>query len=193
MKNYYYLFIVSFIFISCSKEMDFPSQGSLNPLFSSSELISIPPYTYSENTDVYYIRGDSSINPNVVIIGGQEFILQPEDIFSSQPLLQWTATGLKFVAVGIFDEQPSVSNITDSITNPEHMIWTWNTSMEGREGFVEYNNGISVQNGVFQNGLIPTPLSISSQKYYWAVWAWDNNGEEILYSSLVLPFYVAQN
>ena len=60
---------------------------------------------------------------------------------------------------------------------------------KGREGNVEYTDGCDVLNGVLKLDSPPTPL-IHGQSYIWAIWAWDDEGLKITYSSQEMFFTV---
>ena len=194
-KEYLLPAILLVFFYACTKEEkdpEPPAVGATTNLFPGTELIGIPPYYYTVNTDSdamgFEERGDSSFQPRLSAFG---FALPREDNMSSKPFLSWVPTGLRFVMVGIFDSIPEVSQINGfHISNPSSLIWAWNTELgTGREGAIHYSGGLRFKDGGFVGG-VPAPLTVRSRLYYWAIWAWDENADQIIYSSRVIPFRV---
>ena len=93
----------------------------------------------------------------------------------------WDSIGETHVFLGIFTKSIDVSNNT--IVNINDNIWAWHTGLgTGRDGDVFFNDGYDVLEGTIDTSHLPTPLT-SGESYYWAVWAWNEKGLDIKYSS----------
>lgn len=123
---------------------------------------------------------------NLVFTGAAEIrIGSPKsgDTVSTTPDFSWQSTGNWNVFAAVFTKKISVNNSRNSISNINDNVWAWHSGLgTGREGNISYSDGRSVVNGVLQTGLTPTPLKTDST-YFWAVWAWSNDGTRITYSS----------
>ena len=98
-----------------------------------------------------------------------------------QPAFTWQATGKSLVFVGVFTQNVSVAN--GSIQNTSDNVWAWHSGMgTAREGNVSFQQGVDVVNGVMQTGVAPTPLT-PGRSYVWAIWAWDDTGKSVAFSS----------
>lgn len=107
---------------------------------------------------------------------------------SNEPRFTWTATGNKYVMLGLFSRPVILQN--NSIQNNTDLIWVWHSGIgKGREGDVAFNDGLKVINGNLDGAVTPTPLD-RGRTYYLAIWAWDEEGLEITNSSKEFYFTV---
>lgn len=85
----------------------------------------------------------------------------------------WNPSGQQQVALGLFEAPIQIVN--GNIQNKNDNIWAWHSGLKnGQQGLVKFSDGYGVENGIWQN---QKPIKITNGKqYYWAVWAWDNNG-----------------
>lgn len=99
----------------------------------------------------------------------------------------WKVTGQKYVYLGIFTDRIIVKD--NSIINIDKNIWAWHSGLgKGREGSLYFSDGFDVINGELQEDSPPTPLPVG--EYYWAIWAWDDDGITITASSKEMYFIV---
>jgi hypothetical protein len=129
---------------------------------------------------------------NTVFPGAKHFIETGSPEFGSTtdsvPSFTWKATGQKLVFLAIFNDNIDIKD--NRIQNLNNIIWGWHSGFgRGREGFVQFSDGRDFSNGKFLEGQAPTPLH-SDSSYVWAVWAWDDEGLAIEYSSEEMFFTV---
>ena len=157
---------------NCTEEESILDNEDL--VFSNSIQVKIPAYRYSDNQgNDFYVRGDTSFQDVNI------------DTLNSTPVLAWDSTGMKILSVAIFLSPIIVAN--SEIVNIEDIVWKWDSGMNfGQDSYVQYSEGKSVINGETADDLSPLPDS----RYYWAVWAWNSEGNRILFSSRPLKFYV---
>jgi hypothetical protein len=111
-----------------------------------------------------------------------------KDTVAATPTFTWRATGRKYVYLAVFTKNLVVSG--GRIANTEDNIWAWHSGLgTGREGNVSFSDGVDVRDGVLQIGKPPTPLT-SGNGYLWAVWAWQDDGTEIVASTKEMYFVV---
>ena len=143
-------------------------------VFVNSLKIRVEPYSYfnSDSTAIYKILGDSAVVADTV---------------DSLPVFIWQNVWPNIATVVVSKEFFTVNNNT--ISNADQIIWQWQPGMEeGEYGMVAFPEGKPVEN---ENILYDTqPLPLESGLYYWAVWAWDNGGRNIIYSSKPQKLYV---
>ncbi len=175
MKNIIsFLLIISAVICSCNKE---PASLSNNDLiFSNSLPLEIPSYTFTLGSKEYFVRGDTSYFSNFL------------DTLPSTPVFKWDTVNVSLIYVGVFDVPIHTEN--GSITNSNDLIWAWHSGMlRGKNGLVQYIDGKTVKSDGSYSDSDPAPL-ISGNTYYWGVWAWNNSGTQIWFSSRLLKFYV---
>jgi hypothetical protein len=78
------------------------------------------------------------------------------------------------------------------IQNIEDIVWTWNSGMgTGNQSsgntIVDFSDGKDVKGGQTLTSL--TRLE-KNTTYFWAIWAWDDTGKDVAFSSLAIPFIV---
>lgn len=129
---------------------------------------------------------DSGENP---IFNNATLISNPlpanESTVSTEPAFSWVKTGAKLVFLAVFDSNINIRNTSSGqeIGNPADIVWAWNTSMgTAREGAVFYQQGRPVINGIIEYTASPSPLQ-SGSTYTWAVWAWNETGSTVVFSS----------
>lgn len=104
------------------------------------------------------------------------------------PPFVWEPTEKKYVFAAIFDDE-NIDVKDSKIINKDKIIWAWHSGLgSGKEGSVSFYDGRKVLNGEVTNEL---PDKLKSKNYYiFGVWAWNNDGTQILYSSEVIYFYI---
>ncbi|MFY7908960.1 MAG: hypothetical protein ACOVO2_05390 [Emticicia sp.] len=100
----------------------------------------------------------------------------------------WKVTNHKYVMAAIFKDIIQIKE--NKISNKEAIVWSWN-STEKDIGQVKYSDGKITtldKDGLFAYSDVKEGLKAGN--YVWAVWAWDNNGINIIASSREFPFIV---
>jgi hypothetical protein len=121
---------------------------------------------------------------NVVETGVPAF----NDTVSSTPGFTWVQTKCRLVFVGVFAQRIIVKD--RKILNPGDIVWAWHSGLgTGREGSIIFTDGVDVNEGILQTGVPPHPLQ-GGRGYNWAVWAWDDDGLKIAWSSREMFFVV---
>lgn len=168
--------IIPYLFLlSCEPESNLAYNPEL--IFPYAIEISIPPYSYSDNTHTYFIKGDSA------------FLMDITDTISVNPTFKWKAKNKKLIFTAVFDS-PIISN-NNTILNAENMVWSWHSGLEtGINGEVMLSEGVQVMEGKLTN-MNATTLKAESF-YYWGIWAWDDSGTRIKYSSRQITLYTVQ-
>ncbi len=121
-------------------------------------------------------------NPNELVFEGETRIAlaAPAEnavLSTTNPTFSWTPTNSNLVFAGIFAEPIRVSD--GRIVNESDIVWVWHTGLPaGIEGSVSFSQG--VRN--YDSSEPPEPLQ-SGQSYFWAVWAWNNQGTAMTHSS----------
>lgn len=109
---------------------------------------------------------------------------------NSMPSFTWKVTGQRYVYLAIFKNNIIVQS--NRIQNIKDNVWAWHSGLgTGREGWVQFGDGRNVTDGVLQLNLEPTEL-LFGESYYWAVWAWDDEGKIITHSSQEM-FFIVEN
>ena len=109
------------------------------------------------------------------------------DTVVSTPSFTWYATGKDFVYIGIFSDRLIIKD--KKIVNIEDNVWAWHSGLgTGREGSIYFSDGVDVIAGELQTG-VSTPL-LNGRGYVWGVWAWENDGIEVIASSKEMYFIV---
>jgi hypothetical protein len=129
---------------------------------------------------------------NAVFTGADYFIETGipafDDTTDSTPTFTWIQTKQDLVFLGVFKgsiqiDENKIGNITDN-------VWAWHSKLgTAREGNVNFSDGRDVDRGQLLVDRPPTPL-VPGQSYWWAVWAWDNEGLRVTYSSREMFFTV---
>lgn len=110
-------------------------------------------------------------------------------IATNEPSFTWSPTGSSYVFLGVFNRPISIQN--NGIANITDLVWVWHSGLgHGREGDLTFQDGVASVNGNFSSSGTPQPL-VRGKTYWWAVWAWDNAGVKILYSSEEYHFTVS--
>ena len=169
-----------------------------NTIFDNTNPIFIPTYSYATPPDLVgtlgstaQVLGDTSIN-NLLEANGCCELLQHIDKYPSEPIFEWENLQSNLVAAAIFNDRIRVSLDGGRIQNTEDIIWTWNSGMgtgsqSSGKTLIEYKDGKDVAGG--QTLTTATPLE-ARKVYFWAVWAWNENGTAINFSSRAIPFLV---
>ena len=179
MKLFKIIAILPLIFLvsQCSDDDDIIYNEDL--VFNYSYEIKIPPFRYmSVHGDSVFVRGDQSFNSDII------------DTVPSTPTLSWEKVESDIVCAAIFKNSINAGN--HSINNDvSDIIWIWHSGLAGGEnGLVQFEHGIKeIDPDNPDSSSEPEPL-MHGEIYYWAVWAWDNSGIEIRFSSRELRFVV---
>jgi hypothetical protein len=148
-------------------------------IFRNSQEISIPPFEYVlVPGDTVYVRGDLSFNSATV------------DTVPATPVLSWDSVESKIVCAAIFKD--SIQCDDHAITNDtSDIVWIWHSGLSGGgNGLVKFDQGVRQINSDKPEALLRAAPLNQGQTYYWAVWAWDNSGIRINFSSRQLKFTV---
>lgn len=148
-------------------------------IFTNSLELEVDAYQYKDSTDGlnYQVSGDTTL-----------------DTLGKLPEFRWEEIKYLLVSVAIFNKPISISD--GNIQNTENIIWQWHSGMDSVVLIIEdvehvqvhYNWGKPV---IEKNIQYETqPLALESGLYYWAVWSWDGNGKEIMYSSKPMKFEI---
>lgn len=134
-----------------------------------------------------WLSGHSPIFQHTIKIN----VLSPylDTLTTSTPSIFWEPTGQPIVMAAIFnDNNINVSN--NNITNWNRAVWAWHSGMgTGREGNLLFLDGKRVVNGDIDYN--NPPLALDTNNYYYlAVWAWDDKGISIKYSSPQIYFAI---
>ena len=170
------LFFIS-LFPECSDDDDIIFNEDL--VFNCSYEIKIPPFRYmSIQGDSVFVRGDLSFNSDTI------------DTVPPTPILSWEKVESDIICTAIFKNSIKADN--HSIKNDaSDIVWIWHSGLaEGKNGLVQFEHGIKeIDPDNPDSSIEPDPL-VQGEIYYWAVWAWDNAGIEIRFSSRELRFIV---
>lgn len=182
-------------------------QGTLlgEPVFNAPgevQPIDVPTYTYRVNTGpnayTVTVRADSllRLNPKTPRPKDMDGYVRLKllDAVNNRPVFRWKPTGQKLVAVAIFSNPVFIDN--NLIVNSAAAVWRWDSSFPtGKDGEVSYNDGQRMQGvddtqkPIYVKGNVPAALP-AGNLYVWCVWAWDDAGINIRYSSRELPIRV---
>jgi len=179
MKLFKLIAILSFIFLfpECSDDDDILFNEDL--VFNYSYEIKIPPFMYiSIQGDSVFVRGDLSFDSDII------------DTVTPKPTLSWEKVESEIICAAIFKNSIDADN--NSIKNDaSDIVWIWHSGLaEGENGLVKFEHGIKeIDPDNLDSTSEPEPL-VQGKIYYWAVWAWDNSGIEIRFSSRELRFIV---
>jgi hypothetical protein len=210
------LILLAFSLYSCSRECgDSPPDEDMfpcvsadiygistkindNTIFDNTSPIFIPAYAYAtppglvaELGSTVQVLGDTSINGLMEASGCCE-LLQHIDKYPAEPVFEWENAQSNLVAAAIFKDRIRVSLDGGRIQNTGDIVWTWNSGMgtgsqSSGKTVIAYKDGKDVEGG--QTLASTTPLEIG-KVYFWAVWAWNENGTTINFSSRAIPFLV---
>jgi hypothetical protein len=194
--NKFVLFVILCIFIcSCTKddpptsnEVDQSIPYVIDPIFPNTVLIKVPVYTYFDNltSKTYTVHGTSGD----IVTADTAIVVDYFDTVSGRPSFAWAKTHLKYVVAAIFNRRIQINTGKNEIGNPQDIVWVWNTGMSsGQEGAIGFSDGCNLTDGVIQYNKKPAPLDHDSN-YVWAIWAWNSETLEIIYSSREIPFHV---
>jgi hypothetical protein len=166
-----------FIFPGCSDNDNLIFNEDL--VFDCGYEIKIPSFSYiSPQGDSVFVRGDLSFNSDDI------------DTVPPTPTLSWEKVESEIICAAIFKNSINADN--NSIKNDvSDIVWIWHSGLsKGENGLVQFEQGIKEIDADEHDSLSkPEPL-IKSEVYYWAVWAWDKSGINILFSSRELKFVV---
>jgi hypothetical protein len=186
MKKLIYLACLSWA--ACNSESAEPlSQVDASTIFKTA-LLPIPHYEYGDNGDTIEVFGDELVftflPPDCPMVPGG----CPPELFHEQFTrhfkIEWTDVGTELVMIGIFKKNISAQTVGPFINNDTDMIWTWHSGMPtGNKGNVFYEDGRSVIDGIIDYENDPAILPVSSSIYHLGIWAWNNEGTRIIYSS----------
>ena len=174
-------FISIFLLFLCFYRCDENGETVFNEdlIFKNSYEITVPPYRYSLIPgDSVYVRGDLSFDSEII------------DTVPSTPTLAWDSINSNIICAAIFKNNILVEN-NSIINDTSDIVWVWHSGLaKGRNGLVKYEDGIRKMN-IAQDDPLQNPDSlIDGQIYYWGVWAWNNAGIEINFSSRELKFVI---
>lgn len=211
-----YLFLLAVSLYSCAGDCDdippdedmFPcvsadiysisTKINTNTIFDNTSPIIISAYSYATPPDLVatlgstaQVLGDTSVNKLVDASSCCE-LLQHLDKYPSEPTFEWENAQSNLVAAAIFKDQIRVSLDGGRIQNTNDIVWTWNSGMgtgsqASGKTIIAYEDGKDVEGG--ETLTTSTPLE-TGQVYFWAVWAWNENGTAISFSSRAIPFLV---
>ena len=171
------LFFLALLYQGCEDE-----DGQLlneELIFKHSQEIVVPPFKYALTPgDTVLVRGDLSFNSATV------------DTVPPTPVLSWDSVKSNIVCAAIFVN--SIQTNDQTITNDTlDIVWIWHSGLSGGEnGLVKFEQGVRQINTSQPESLLRAPPLNNGQTYYWAVWAWDNSGITIKFSSRQLKFTV---
>lgn len=104
---------------------------------------------------------------------------------TTTPGFSWSVSGSPLAVTAVFRKPIIIKN--GSIQNTSDIVWLWHSGIQGTiDGTVAFEEGISS----YDNPVLPEPLE-RGRLYYWAAWAWDSQGLNIIHSSPVSYFTVA--
>lgn len=170
------LFLIFFL-PGCNDDDDIVLNEDL--VFGYSYEIKIPPFKYmTTQGDSIFVRGDISFSSDII------------DTVPSAPTLSWEKVESEIVCAAIFKNKIYVEdNII--VNDTSDIVWIWHSGLaNGENGLVQFEHGTKKINPDNPESVIdPYPLE-QGEVYYWAVWAWDNSGIEIRFSSRELRFVV---
>lgn len=105
------------------------------------------------------------------------------------PGLAWRSNGEDLEFAAIFLKLPRQSG--GKIKNKADVVWAWHSKLgPGGNGSAAFEDGVAVRDGELTD-MVPQPL-LPGRAYYWAVWAWDDNGIDITSSSRV-GYFITSN
>jgi hypothetical protein len=175
--NLVLLIFLVLLFQGCEDEEEQVLNEDL--IFKNSQEIQIPPFKYVLSPgDTVYVRGDLSFNSEVT------------DTVPPTPVLSWDSVKSNIVCAAIFAK--SIQSDDHTITNDtSDIVWIWHSGLSGgKNGLVKFEEGIRNFNQSQPESLLRAAPLDEGQTYYWAVWAWDNSGIIIKFSSRQLKFTV---
>ena len=106
-------------------------------------------------------------------------------------MFEWVTSPNKLAALGLFKKEIRVDSRSNRISNITDIVWIWHSGMgRGITGDIRFSDGAKVINGDIDKLTSPVPLE-KGRYYYWAVWAWDDEGREITHSSKQSYFIIA--
>lgn len=166
---------------------------SLSPKFNKTDTIFIPEFHIYDLPFLHHMRGDASLYD---LIGAESCcdLLNHIDTVLNEPRLVWyDPENYKLKAVAIFDKQIKLTKDGQRILNTEDIVWTWNSGMDSGYYYdqkmeIKYSWGKMVHSASIAEGPV-VPL-VSGKIYSWLVWAWNDNGTQVIASSREIPFIV---
>ncbi len=181
----------------CARIFNHTVSVSNSPVFSGRALIKIPPYQYTNLLGgVTHVLADSSITNLKSALSGAHSccsLYEMLDKMNISPTLEWEDSGNSLVAASIFEGFIRLSNDGSKISNVDQIVWTWNSKLQtGQKSNGKYKIAFQDGRDVDTGGKIletTTPL-LKGKAYTWMVWAWNEQGTEIVASSRGIPFIV---
>lgn len=172
-------FLVLLLFLIFSCEESSVNIVNDNLIFSGSNEILVPGYSYISGTGrIFMISGDEGFENDIT------------DTVNNTPVIEWDSASVKSqtVVAAIFND--AIKTDQAGIINGNNIVWLWHTGVpDGNIGQVSFNDGYSIQNNDIENKSPPVPLT-GDHIYYWGVWAFDVTGTKIISSSKMFKFYV---
>lgn len=171
------IFLLLICFYGCDENGETVFNEDL--IFKNSYEITVPPFSYSLIPgDSVYVRGDLSFDSEII------------DTVPSTPVLAWDSTNSNIICAAIFKDKILVEN-NSIINDTSDIVWIWHSGLsKGSNGLVRFEDGIRKMN-ITQDDTLQNPDTlIKGQIYYWGVWAWNNSGIKINFSSRELRFIV---
>lgn len=111
-------------------------------------------------------------------------------LLTRQPALSWKGTGARLAAAAILERPPIVD--AGGLVNVKDIVWFWHSGLStGSPGSASYSDGITPVAGNISAGAAPQPLP-AGRSYYWAVWEWDEQAQNIAASSSLSYFRVSK-
>jgi hypothetical protein len=172
-----------------SSTNSFIQKASANPVFNVSDKINISPYSFINSA--HLCGGDATLDSVCSLKSDCCNALRVIDKLSTSPELRWPSISNSLIVAAIFMEPVELFSNGQSIRNTNSIVWAWDSGMEtgsqsGGVTYINYNDGRKVVDSKVTQ-LPPEPLEIG-RMYTWCVWAWNDEGTQIVKSSAAIPF-----
>jgi hypothetical protein len=171
---------------------------SSNVIFPNTQRIYIPAYNYPSLSSQFHIFGNSILvsgDSLIEKIGNSNsccYFAEVVDRYPIEPVYKWSVIPSNLTAIAVFENVVQLSIDGKRIQNVDDIVWTWNSGMGtgsqvGGNVVIHHKDGRDVSNGQ----ILSTVTKLDTNKlYYWGIWAWDDNGVNVTYSSRAIPFVV---
>ena len=169
----------------------FVQKFSVNPFLDASTQIIIPGYSFVSGN--FSSGGDSKLNEICELKNDCCNALRLVDRFPSLPEFRWNSVNNELIVAAIFEAPVELYPNGLSIRNTGSIVWTWDSGMgtgsqSGGVTYVDYLDGKRVIDSKVTNEA-PQPLE-RGKMYEWCVWAWNDEGTQIVSASSAIPFVV---
>jgi hypothetical protein len=174
---------------AASATRSFIQKASGNPVFNVPDQINIVPYAFINSA--HRCGGDVTLDSVYSLKGDCCNALRVADKLSTSPELRWPSISNSLIVAAIFKEPVELFSNGLSIRNTSAIVWAWDSGMNtgsqsGGVTYVNYADGRKVVDSRV-TALQPDPLE-AGRMYTWCVWAWDDDGTQIVKSSASIPF-----